>query len=523
MFGKIKIKKRHFNLITFMGVGLLFFGFLFPSISHAVDDDWEYQMISFYAYPDRESETSPVYRFYNIQQGGYFYTVSKKTRDWVIKTKSDIWDYQGVGFYAYSSRKSGTLPVYKFQNRANSSYYYTISEKTRDWLIETEVKQEDWRYDGIGFYAYSRDNIDNLPIYRYFRRNRNAYYYRTNEKNGMLGPEISVGIWAFDEDYLEDEAFEIDGNKRYVIKDDDGHILGRIDKDDRTKVKYDGGGKLRVYSTINDVVVDEKVYFEAADGDNTTMIFDVHLPGYSYDEYRGKIKLDHSEYTNPNRPYDWQEKIWVVNILPLEHYVWGDGELVGDGDMDHNKVMVTSFRSYGYWWIDVATKWRYIAGFIVNATPGNQLYRGYEYEEDHPRVKKAAEETRGKIVASEDSDEKNHVAITPYSSWTDGRTRSFEERWGGKDYPWCKSVDDPYGDNETSSNSYIRKLTTDQLVNGCIGCMPKTDSNPTGKYNGGNHMVGLSANGSVDRANAGWSWTKILNYYFDDIDIKRVY
>jgi hypothetical protein len=92
----------------------------------------------------------------------------------------------------------------------------------------------------------------------------------------------------------------------------------------------------------------------------------------------------------------------------------------------------------------------------------------------------------------------NEVTLTPYSSWTDGRTRSFQERWGSKNYPWCQSVSDPYGKHPTKDTETLEKE--------------------------GNHMVGLSAHGSLELAtnhNKSWEW--ILNYYFHNINLRKAY
>ena len=90
------------------------------------------------------------------------------------------------------------------------------------------------------------------------------------------------------------------------------------------------------------------------------------------------------------------------------------------------------------------------------------------------------------------------LAITPYSSWTDGRTRSFKERWGSSNYPWCKSVSDPYGKHPTKSTSQLEAE--------------------------GNHMVGLSANGALNLAgDHNWDYDRIIKYYFTDVDIRTVY
>jgi peptidoglycan hydrolase-like amidase len=94
---------------------------------------------------------------------------------------------------------------------------------------------------------------------------------------------------------------------------------------------------------------------------------------------------------------------------------------------------------------------------------------------------------------------KKDTALTPYSSWSDGRTRSFEERWGSKDYPWCKSVKDPYGKNSSMSTKKLEAA--------------------------GNHMVGLIANGSLKLAGNSYKWDykKIMKYYYTGIDITSKY
>ncbi len=325
---------------------------------------------------------------------------------------------------------------------------------------------------------------DGYNRYRAYLNNPATDLGEANLGGGALGPEITVGLWYYSRDGLRESPFKIKANKSYVIKNDSGAVLAVIPADTVTRVTYDSKGHLKIYDSMAETLSDEIVYFEAADGNNDTMIFDAYRPSSSFDQYRGKIKLSYS---------DDSKRIWVINSLPLEHYVWGMGEITGTGDMDYNRVMTASFRTYGYWKIKFSTKYA-SEGFKVNATPGNQLYYGYDWETGHARIKNAAIDTQGKIVMSG-----GRIAITPYSSWTDGRTRSFEERWGSNNYPWCQSVSDPYGQHPS--------LSTDDLVSL------------------GNHMVGLSAHGALSLAgdSYNWNWDRILEYYYSGIDILKVY
>jgi SpoIID/LytB domain protein len=176
----------------------------------------------------------------------------------------------------------------------------------------------------------------------------------------------------------------------------------------------------------------------------------------------------------------------------MEQYVWGMGETTGTGPKEHTKVMTTMFRTYGYWYTQYATKYL-TYGFRIKSDSGSQIYRGYDWEVKYPKIKEMAEATRAKMVFYD-----KEVALTPYSSWTDGKTRSFKERWGSSDYPWCQSVKDPYGKHPSMSTKELEAA--------------------------GNHMVGLSAHGSLELADDhNWKYDKILHYYYDDVDIKTVY
>jgi len=311
-----------------------------------------------------------------------------------------------------------------------------------------------------------------------------------NASNICLGPLISVGLWSSSKSDLQSTPFKIEANEDYNIKNSAGTVLNEnpIPAAIQTRVTYESSGKLRVYSDsypetylLDNGIVD----FVSADG-SSTIIFDVHRPSSSFDQYRYSMRFRYSDYS---------KKIWAINILPIEHYVWGMGEITGTGDEKYNQVMTISFRTYGYWKLKFSTKYA-TEGFKVNATPGNQLYYGYGWEVDHPRIKQAAEITRGKLMMYSKSI--NEIAITPYSSWTDGKTRSFEERWGSTMYPWCKSVKDSYGKHPTKSTS---QLETE-----------------------GNHMVGLSANGALKLArDYDWAHEKIMKYYYTGVNFLNAY
>jgi len=288
------------------------------------------------------------------------------------------------------------------------------------------------------------------------------------------------------------------------VRDRKNKVVGEIAADTRIRVKYLGGDgqSFRVYYAGTDVeigVVSKEVRFVADDQYENDVIFDVSHPNSSFDQYRGSIRLRY--YDSPDADGD---RVWVINKLPLEHYVWGMGEITGTGPSEYNRVMTTIFRTYGYWKIQWSTKYA-DQGFKVDATSGSQIYYGYDWEKDHTNIKEAALATEGKLVLYG-----GEVALTPYSSWTDGKTRRFEDgHWGhicdkdssskpSKLYPWLNSVSDPRGKNETKSTCELAAT--------------------------GNHMVGLSANGAVRMAkydNA--TYDSILGHFYSNVAVARGY
>jgi len=447
----------------------------------------------------------PVYRFINPNTGDHFYTINTKEKNSLLQNPQYGYLYEGIGFYAHNSQVNDSYPVYRFTNSKNGDHFYTIHESEKSAIIANP----DWGYiyENIAFYAYQTQIGNSLPVYRFVNLTTGDHFYTISETEkeylvtSALGPDISVGLWYYSASSINSKPFKISANKTYNIKDKNGTLIAQIPGGTSTKVKYADNGNLEIYNSISSTIVNSNVNFDAADGNNTDLVFDVNRSDYVasdwhgvIDRYRGKIKVNY--YRGPDiyngNTGSTITQIWVINTLPLEHYVWGDGELAGTGPIEHTKVMTEMYRSYGYWYVKYATKYLPM-GFKIRNDSGSQVYGGYDWEISHPNIKTAAEATRGNIVTYG-----NDVALTPYSSWTDGRTRSYQERWGGTSYPWCQSVLDPYGKHATMSTSELEAA--------------------------GNHMVGMSANGSVNlAANYGWDYQRILKYYYTGIGLSSTY
>ncbi len=431
---------------------------------------------------------------------------SRTTFVWGSSTDKPIvgdWDGDGKDTIGFFRPSTATFYLKNNNDAATNAYSKFIFGKTTDKPLvgdwngdeKTEIgvsrSSNTWLLDFNGNGKLDSDAGD--KTYNGFRPEF------ADSCSESLGPEISVGLWFTTRSGSQSSPFKITANKQYNIKNSSGIVVAKIPAGTNTYVSYDDNDKLKITGSIATTVVGSFVTFDATDNDNSTMIFDVNRPNSTFDQYRGKFRVKFTKYDDNGGGTigDSERQLWAINIIPMEQYVWGMGEITGTGAMEYNKVMTTSFRTYGYYKLQHSTAYLN-RGFIVNATPGNQLYYGYDWETSHLRIKEGAQATRGKIVTHPQSIFKSDVAITPYSSWTDGKTRSFQERWGSKNYPWCQSVSDSHGKHPT--------MTTSQLVAA------------------GNHMVGLSAHGALDLAtNHAWDWQRILKYYYTGINITAIY
>ncbi len=186
--------------------------------------------------------------------------------------------------------------------------------------------------------------------------------------------------------------------------------------------------------------------------------------------FRGTIEL----YYIPSTA-----NLWVIDELPIEYYLRGLGETSNYSASEFQKALITAARTYAYYHVSRNTK--HGGYFHVDATY-DQVYLGYGNEIRTPTLTAAVEATRGMIVMYQ-----GQLAITPYYSRSDGRTRSWKEVWGGDGKPWLVSVPTPYDVGKTLWG----------------------------------HGVGMSARDALYRANAGALWDGILRYYYTDTDLAR--
>ena len=74
------------------------------------------------------ANSSPLYRFYNKENGSHFYTASEPRRPTSSRRCRTTYGYDGPAYNVSTTKVAGATTVYRFYNKSNGSHFYTASE-----------------------------------------------------------------------------------------------------------------------------------------------------------------------------------------------------------------------------------------------------------------------------------------------------------------------------------------------------------------------------------------------------------
>ncbi len=289
----------------------------------------------------------------------------------------------------------------------------------------------------------------------------------TQSRELIAEPNIRVGILktADDVQFLSDYAYDV-----YNGSSTAGVLLPGV----QAVISYHEG----VYGFLSadlEFTTDQPIRLVAATPESfftlpsVTRTLTGHQ-GRNYNTYRGTFEYRYS--AKSAMPY-------IINELPLEEYVAGIGEASNDVPTEYAKALLVAARGYAFTSLShkppTATNL-----FDVYATTQDQLYLGYNFEVANPKIKAAAEATRGEMVTYE----KNPITAY-YFGHSDGKTRASKPV-----KPWLTSVEAKYDKGLTMWG----------------------------------HGVGMSNHDAMLRAKKdAWSYTDILKYYYTGAAVEKMY
>lgn len=294
--------------------------------------------------------------------------------------------------------------------------------------------------------------------------------------NHTMGDQVRIGIFN-----TGGQAINITSDGGYQIREGAKNILATLGKDDDITVSWSNGkyhvrGSGVTQDTTNEirlVPLNQGIMQISNYQDKSATI-----PGKNYNRFRGIIEL---------RKCQGCQELWAINELRTEYYLRGLAETSGSGPEEYLKALSIAARTYVLYH-KVNGGRNTARGYDIGRTSDDQVYRGYEYELITPRMAEVFNKVKGVIITDNEADK---PVSAVYFSDSDGRTRTAKEKWGTERFPHLqKSVADPHHQAST-----------------CSG-----------------HCVGMSAQGAYGFANKdGWSFQKILKYYYQGINLVKAY
>ena len=112
---------------------------------------------------DATGALAPVYRFYNVQTGAHFFTISRSERDHVVATWPQFVD-EGVAFWALADAAPATVATYRFYDPSTGTHRYPASAAERDQVYTNSPQAV---YEGVAYHALTRAEPGTLKVYRF--------------------------------------------------------------------------------------------------------------------------------------------------------------------------------------------------------------------------------------------------------------------------------------------------------------------------------------------------------------------
>lgn len=285
-------------------------------------------------------------------------------------------------------------------------------------------------------------------------------------------PIIRVGLFRTTDDQMQVRA------KTGFSLQQDGTVVCRFTSGEIAVVKYDRVSKVYTATGPRCTTQSSRYYVAVVDdGVSPLELADFYrpvswLPGANDNTFRSKLELRYTPAT---------DGVWIINELLIESYIKGLAETSDVSPIEFQKALLTAARTYAMYHVQRGTK--HADEFYTVDAKYDQVYRGYGAEARSPKIVAGVDATRGQIVTYQEK-----LAITPYFSRSDGRTRSWNEVWGGS-YAWLMTVPVPQDAGKTLWG----------------------------------HGVGMSASGALGMANEGKNYQEILKHFYTGIDLRQIY
>ena len=124
--------------------------------------------------PGVTNDIKPVYGFWNPDVTGHHMTISESGKNNLIdkyNTGQWNWRYEGVYFYALPKKINNAVSIYQLW-KSGIGHHYTRSSSERSSLLSSG-----WSEGHTAFYAYPSKRPGTVPVYRYYNRSSTDHFF----------------------------------------------------------------------------------------------------------------------------------------------------------------------------------------------------------------------------------------------------------------------------------------------------------------------------------------------------------
>jgi sugar lactone lactonase YvrE len=133
--------------------GSYFFSIYPSEMSNALaaNPTWNLEGTAFHASLGINPGLAPVYRFRNIINGSYLYTISESEKADILANYSVFFTLEGPAWHASPAPATGFSPLYRFRNLANGTYLFSAYESEKDAIVANYAGI--FLLEGISYYV----------------------------------------------------------------------------------------------------------------------------------------------------------------------------------------------------------------------------------------------------------------------------------------------------------------------------------------------------------------------------------
>ena len=131
-----------------------YFYSIFPSEmtnALATNPTWNLEGTAFHAYLGINPGLAPVYRFRNLLNGSYLYTIDETEKNTILANYGGTFTLEGTAWFASPAPATGYSPLYRFRNQTNGTYLFSAYTSERDAIIANYAGL--FFYEGISYYV----------------------------------------------------------------------------------------------------------------------------------------------------------------------------------------------------------------------------------------------------------------------------------------------------------------------------------------------------------------------------------